>query len=50
MKTVIKKCDCKSDYQDKQYGQGNRVHNVKGAKGKEDTYSCTVCGKERRYG
>lgn len=43
--TRIKQCtnsECKSDYQDKKYGNGNRVHNVTS----KDKNRCTVCGKE----
>ncbi|CAB4127420.1 hypothetical protein UFOVP84_178 [uncultured Caudovirales phage] len=44
MAAVIKKCSCKegqaAKYQDKEYGQGNRVMNEDLKKG----YSCTVCG------
>lgn len=38
----IKKCSCKSEYQDTLYGFGNRIQNltVKG------NVRCTVCGKE----
>lgn len=41
MAAEVKKCSCKSDTQDKLYGQGNRLMNPcnKG-------YRCTVCGKE----
>lgn len=37
--TVIKKCACEHEYQDKAHGKDMRVHNkcVKGAR-------CTVCG------
>lgn len=38
----IVKCTCSNDYQDKQYGQGNRVANMT-VKGKA---RCTVCHKE----
>lgn len=42
---MIKKCNCKSEYQDEKYGKGNRVHNkMIGDKG----YRCTVCGKEKK--
>jgi hypothetical protein len=39
---MILPCDCKSMFQDKEHGQGLRVHNetVKGCR-------CTVCGKEK---
>ena len=42
MGTVVKHCPfaCKSTYQDKKYGQGQRVFN----EGKKTT-ACTVCGK-----
>ena len=35
-------CNCVSEYQDKKYGKGNRVHNDK-AKGQG--WVCTVCDK-----
>jgi len=37
---MIKKCDCKNEYQDEKYGKGNRVYNktTRGAR-------CTVCQK-----
>ena len=38
---MIKKCVCRHAYQDKMYGDGNRVCNQK-----SDGYRCTVCGKE----
>lgn len=44
--TIISKCNnkskCVSEYQDKKYGKGKRVHNKKD--GKEKEYTCTVCG------
>ena len=42
--TVIKVCTCNSDYQDKRYGVGKRVHNLcnKGEKAR-----CTICTKEK---
>ena len=36
------KCTCKHAFQDAQYGQGVRLHNI-GKMGKEAR--CTVCGK-----
>jgi len=41
-------CTCKHEYQDKQYGKGNRVHNSGGG-GKTGTpsYKCTVCGVKK---
>ena len=40
---VVKTCTCSSEYQDKRYGAGLRVHNLckKGEKAR-----CTVCSKE----
>lgn len=42
--TVIKRCSCTHDFQDKIYGQGMRVHNTTVAT-KNGKYRCTVCGK-----
>ena len=39
--TMIIKCTCKSEYQDKVYGLGMRVHNEKKDHGEA---TCTVCG------
>lgn len=39
MPTKILTCSCKDDYQDEQYGKGNRVHN-EGPK----TWRCSACG------
>ena len=41
---MIKLCTCKHPYQDKKYGKGKRVFNLRK---KEGTYRCTVCGAER---
>ena len=43
MASEIKKCNCQSEYQDKKYGPGMRVHNV-GKKGGTKSAKCTVCG------
>lgn len=42
---MIHKCTCKSDYQDKKYGPGNRVFNRKTRRaGKiQGVARCTVC-------
>jgi hypothetical protein len=40
--STVKACSCKSDYQDRIYGKGMRLHTVTG-KGSR----CTVCGKEK---
>ena len=51
-RTVIKPCDCKSDYQDKRYGENRRVHNVcdGGNYGSKlaPQIRCTVCAKEKQ--
>lgn len=39
--TVIEKCDCKNDFQDRRYGKGKRVKNETKGGGAR----CTVCGK-----
>lgn len=45
---VIKKCVCKegqaAKYQDKEYGQGNRVMN----EDQKKTWKCTVCGNTHK--
>ena len=43
---AIKRCECKSEYQDKRYGRKLRVHN----ESKTNTgiaYKCTVCGSKK---
>ena len=44
MNTIIRPCACIHEYQDKQYGKGMRVHNLRGPKHKDEAF-CTVCGK-----
>ena len=44
MATKILKCDCKHEFQDKQYGKGNRVHNEST---KDKLWRCTICEKTR---
>ena len=48
MKTKVLKCVCESEFQDKEYGPGKRLHNL----GVKDTSGvparCTVCGREHR--
>ena len=43
--TMVKKCDCESEFQDKFYGHKLRVHNYAV---KKEVWRCTVCGKERK--
>jgi len=43
-KTAIKRCGCRSEYQDKHYGPGNRVHNYGP---KRPCWRCSVCGTEK---
>lgn len=38
------KCNCESEFQDKTYGNGNRVHNFTA---KNNNWRCTVCGSEK---
>lgn len=42
--TVIRRCTCSHEYQDKTYGAGMRVHNI--AK-KGDGARCTICATMR---
>jgi hypothetical protein len=51
-KTKIVKCGCVSEFQDKEYGVGNRATtpvNKEQIK-KIFTVRCTVCGKEKNAG
>ena len=41
---MILKCNCKHAFQDKEYGQGLRLHNI--MKGNKKA-RCTVCGTVR---
>lgn len=43
--SIIMKCSCKHEFQDKQYGPGMRVHNV--SESKKEAY-CTVCSPSHR--
>lgn len=44
---ALKKCSCKNEWQDKQYGKQIRVMNkTTGRSGDRYIYRCTVCGKE----
>ncbi len=43
--TKIIKCNCKHEWQDKTYGQGNRVGNLIKQNAKGTDYRCVVCGK-----
>lgn len=47
MNSKILKCDCKHDFQDKEYGKGKRLHNMMVKKGNMQHYRCIICGKER---
>lgn len=41
-------CTCSSEFQDKTYGKGIRLHIMKQkTKGRDPDYTCTVCGKVR---
>lgn len=44
MGTIIKSCKCESEYQDKRYGLGQRLHNQSG---KDSTSKCTICGTKK---
>lgn len=43
---MLSKCTCKSEYQDKKYGKGNRVFNqMGGGRGSDKGVArCSVCG------
>jgi len=40
--TKVAVCSCKSDYQDKKYGENKRLMNKK-----NNGFRCTVCGKDK---
>lgn len=50
-KTTIVACGCKSDFQDREHGKGQRVANIqdktvsKSVGANSITADCTVCGK-----
>lgn len=45
MGTNVKRCKCKHDFQDKTYGEGQRVHNrVPGESKEKCKWRCSVCG------
>lgn len=46
MEAKVFQCSCKSDFQDKMYGNGYRLFNQTGKGSSIDGYRCTVCGKE----
>ena len=43
---MILKCNCDNEYQDKQYGKKNRVHNI-ATKSNRSIFKCTVCNEEK---
>lgn len=45
MSTVVIKCNCQNSFQDKEYGQNNRVANV--AQGNKEAV-CTVCNTNHK--
>lgn len=45
---MLIKCDCKSDFQDKTYGQNTRVANrIVVKSGDKKIGRCTICGNEK---
>lgn len=44
---MILPCNCVSNYQDRVYGSGMRVHNQMNDAGSTKMYRCTVCQAER---
>lgn len=45
---AIMQCSCHNEFQDRLYGHGRRVHNMKKEvpKGVSQPYRCTSCGRE----
>lgn len=48
MAVKIMKCSCISEFQDKEYGKGNRVFNSCGDDATR--FRCATCGKEIKLG
>lgn len=56
MTTIKLPCTCRSEFQDEQYGQGIRLHNVtmkqdtvkKEIGGRVTAARCTVCGTDKK--
>ena len=47
---MILRCNCRHKFQDREYGNGLRVHNpCKGKDGALGHWRCTVCGNARQY-
>jgi len=44
MGSIVKKCECKSEFQDKIYGKDMRLHNLSK---NEKSCKCTVCRKSK---
>ena len=46
--SILLKCTCENEFQDKAYGKGIRVHNI-GQKDKSKRFAyCTVCANNRQ--
>ena len=46
---MILRCNCHSEFQDKEHGPGNRVHNHNSKAGPgQPNYRCTVCENVRK--
>lgn len=44
--TSVVRCTCQNEFQDKQYGQGNRLANATAKQDKDQAdVRCTVCSK-----
>ena len=48
MATKVLPCNCKHEFQEKEYGKNLRLHNVSGD-GKKNEARCTVCGTKHSY-
>ena len=42
--TIVKKCNCQSEFQDKTYGKEMRLMNVRDPQKHKNEATCTVCG------
>ena len=47
-RTLLLRCKCQNDFQDKKYGKGIRVHNeCGGSKKSRPDWRCTVCSDKK---
>lgn len=48
--TKVMQCTCNSEFQDKTYGKGMRLFNLRDEKKHPNEATCTVCGAKKNIG